>query len=61
MPPFIIVITAQDLQFKTTIEVLIESGLNGTYGFNMGTGKFNGLIGVLQRNEADIAIQVSHY
>ena len=37
-----------------------DDGLNGTFGLHLGNGTFNGIIGALQRNEADIAIQVMH-
>ena len=47
----------QDLNFKTDIEEISDSGLIETYGFKL-NGSFTGLIGALERNEADIAIQV---
>ena len=48
----------KDLDFETEIKEIGTSGLNNTYGFKMENGSFNGLIGVLERDEADIAIQV---
>ena len=47
----------QDLDFD--IEIIELSLIDGTFGFDSGNGSFNGLIGVLQRGDADIAAQVN--
>ena len=47
----------QDLDFD--IEIIELSLIDGTFGFDSGNGTFNGMIGVLQREDADIAAQVN--
>ena len=48
----------KDLNIDIDVIEWKESGLNQTYGYDIGNGTFNGMIGALQRNEADIAVQV---
>ena len=49
----------KDLNFETELEENFRSGLQNSYGFNVGNGTYNGMIGALQRDEADIGVQVS--
>ena len=35
------------------------SGLQNSFGFHVDNGTYNGMIGALQRDEADIGVQVS--
>ena len=43
------------------MEELSRNETQNSFGFDIGNGSFNGMIGVLQRNEADIAIQVGKW
>ena len=48
----------KDLLFKTNLTEWTNSGLDGTYGYHTGNGSYNGMIGALQRKDADIGVQV---
>ena len=44
----------QDIDFG--IEINETSMIDGGFGYDSGNGSFNGIIGLLQRGEADIAV-----
>ena len=49
----------QDIDFG--VEINETSLIDGSYGYDSGNGSFNGMIGFIQRGEADIGVQVDRY